>query len=112
MIGTPLKSGVERTEDDVSLFLLNEFVVQAQASEAGETVVEDIETRAEEVEEQLVEFEEQAAAPRRARSTRRRSSLATSDLGWPHRSPAVWTFPQGQIVATLAPVSRDRGGTT
>ncbi len=36
IISTPLKSGVERTDDDVSLFLLNEFVVQAQASEAGE----------------------------------------------------------------------------
>jgi hypothetical protein len=47
IIGTPLKAGVERTEDDVSLFLLNEFVVQTQASEAGETVVEDIETQAE-----------------------------------------------------------------
>jgi hypothetical protein len=41
----------------VSLFLLNEFVVQVQASEAGETVVEDIEAQAEEVEEQLVEVE-------------------------------------------------------
>jgi hypothetical protein len=44
----------------VSLFLLNEFVVQVQASEAGETVVEDIEAQAEEVEEQLVEVEEDA----------------------------------------------------
>jgi hypothetical protein len=45
IIGTPLKAGVARTEDDVSLFLLNEFVVQTQASEAGETVVEDIDSR-------------------------------------------------------------------
>jgi hypothetical protein len=51
---------MERTEDDVSLFLLNEFVVQAQAAEEGETVVEDVEAQAEEVEEQLIEVEEHA----------------------------------------------------
>jgi hypothetical protein len=59
VISTPFKVGTERTEDDVSLFLLNEFVVQVQASEAGETVVEDIEAQAEEVEEKLVEVEEE-----------------------------------------------------
>jgi hypothetical protein len=59
-ISTPFKVGVERTDDDVSLFLLNEFVVHVQASEEGETVVEDIEAQAEEVEEQLVEVEEEA----------------------------------------------------
>jgi hypothetical protein len=63
VISTPFKVGMERTEDDVSLFLLNEFVVQVQASEAGETVVEDIEEQAEEVEEQLVETEEEVADP-------------------------------------------------
>ena len=60
IISTPFKVGKERTDDDVSLFLLHEFVVHVQASEAGETVVEDIEEQAEEVEEQLVEIEEQA----------------------------------------------------
>jgi ABC-type multidrug transport system fused ATPase/permease subunit len=60
IISTPFKVGTERTDDDVSLFLLHEFVVQVQASEAGETVVEDIEEQAEEVEEQLVELEEEA----------------------------------------------------
>jgi hypothetical protein len=60
VISTPFKVGTERTDDDVSLFLLHEFVVHVQASEAGETVVEDIEAQAEEVEEQLVEVEEQA----------------------------------------------------
>jgi hypothetical protein len=44
----------------VSLFLLHEFVVQVQASESGETIVEDIEAHVEQVEEQLVEVEEQA----------------------------------------------------
>jgi hypothetical protein len=59
VISTPFKVGTERTEDDVSLFLLNEFVLQVQASEAGETVVEDVEAQAEEIEEKLVEVEEQ-----------------------------------------------------
>jgi hypothetical protein len=57
VISTPFKVGRERSEDDVSLFLLNEFVVQVQASESGETVVEDIEAQADEVEEQLAEVE-------------------------------------------------------
>jgi hypothetical protein len=56
-ISTPFKVGVERTEDDVSLFLLNEFVVQVQATEAGEMVVADIESHAGDVEEKLVEVE-------------------------------------------------------
>jgi ABC-type multidrug transport system fused ATPase/permease subunit len=60
IISTPFKVGMERTEDHVSLFLLNEFVVQTQASEAGEEVIEDIEEQAEEVEEELVEVEEEA----------------------------------------------------
>jgi hypothetical protein len=60
VISTPFKVGRERTDDDVSLFLLHEFVVQVQASEAGEAVIEDIETHVEQVEEQLVEAEEQA----------------------------------------------------
>jgi hypothetical protein len=66
VISTPFKVGTERTEDDVSLFLLNEFVVQVQASEAGEAVVEDIEAQAEEVEEQLVEVEENVDDPTKA----------------------------------------------
>jgi hypothetical protein len=61
VISTPFKVGVERTDDDVSLFLLSEFVVHVQASEEGEVVVEDVEEMAEEVEEQLVEAEEQEA---------------------------------------------------
>jgi hypothetical protein len=65
-ISTPFKVGRERTEDDVSLFLLNEFVVQVQASEAGDVVVEAVEAQAEEVEEQLVEVEEEVADPTKA----------------------------------------------
>jgi uncharacterized membrane protein len=66
IISTPFKVGVEPTDDDVSLFLLNEFVVQAQAAEEGETVVEDIEAEAEEVEEAMVEVEEQVDDPTKA----------------------------------------------
>jgi hypothetical protein len=51
VISTPFKVGMKHTDDDVSLFLLSEFVVHTQASEEGETVVED-------VEEQLIEVEE------------------------------------------------------
>lgn len=63
-ISTPFKAGQERTDDDVSLFLLSEFVVHAQAE--GEMVVEDVEAMAEEVEEQLVEAEEQEVDPAKA----------------------------------------------
>lgn len=65
-INTPFKVGMERTDDDVSLFLLNEFVVQTHASEEGESVVEDIETQAGEVEEALVEVEKEDDDPTEA----------------------------------------------
>jgi hypothetical protein len=77
-ISTPFKVGSERTDDDVSLFLLNEFVVQVQASEAGETVVEDIEAQADEVEEQLVEVEERVDDPTKA-AERAASQLAPDE---------------------------------
>jgi hypothetical protein len=64
VISTPFKAGQERTDDDVSLFLLSEFVVHAQAE--GEMVVEDVEALAEDVEEQLIEAEEQAVDPAKA----------------------------------------------
>jgi hypothetical protein len=63
IISTPFKVGMERTDDDVSLFLRSEFVVHAQASEGGEVVLEDVEALAEDVEEQLVEVEEQDKDP-------------------------------------------------
>jgi hypothetical protein len=61
VINKPFKVGAERTDDDVSLFLLNEFVVQAQAAEAGVEEVIDIEALADEVEEQLASVEEGAS---------------------------------------------------
>ena len=63
IISTPFKLGVEWTEDDVSLFLLNEFVVQVHATEEGEMVVADIESHAEDVEEKLVEVESREDDP-------------------------------------------------
>lgn len=81
IIGTPLKAGVARTEADVSLFLLNEFVVQTQASEAGETVVEDIETQAEKVEEKLIdEVEEQAADADLTEAAKRAAARLTPEV--------------------------------
>jgi hypothetical protein len=87
-ISTPFKVGTEHTDDDVSLFLLSEFVVQAQAAAEGEMVVEDVEEAAEEVEEQpVVELEEQAWMRPRPRSARRRSWLRTRAVR-PSRDPS------------------------
>ena len=60
VIDKPFKVGRERTDDDVSLFLLVEFVVHAHAGEAG-VAAEDVEAQAEEVEELMSDVEEQAA---------------------------------------------------
>jgi hypothetical protein len=56
VIDKPFKVGAERTDDDVSLFLLTEFVVHAQA--IGSTVsTEEIAAHAEALEERLAEVE-------------------------------------------------------
>jgi hypothetical protein len=57
VIDKPFKVGRERTDDDVSLFLLTEFIVHAQA--IGAVVpTEDIAMHAEALEERLAEVEE------------------------------------------------------
>jgi hypothetical protein len=61
VIDKPFKVGRERTDDDVSLFLLNEFVVQVQASGGADISAEEIEAKAEEVEEFLTEVEHEEA---------------------------------------------------
>jgi hypothetical protein len=61
VINKPFKVGKERTDDDVSLFLLNEFVVRAQAGDEEAEVVEDIEAQAAEIEQQMIEVEQQDA---------------------------------------------------
>ena len=59
VIEQPFKVGQERTDDDVSLFLLNEFVVQAQAE--GEVVTgEEVAEQAEAVEQQMAQVEDEA----------------------------------------------------
>jgi uncharacterized membrane protein len=62
VIDTPLKVGQERTDDDVSLFLLTEFMVHAQAAGAEAVPPEDVEAQAAAIEEQLIEDEEEQAA--------------------------------------------------
>ena len=75
IISTPFKVGVERTDDDVSLFLLNEFVVQVQATEEGEMVVAGIESHAKDVQEKLVEVESSEDDPVKS-AERARTELA------------------------------------
>ncbi|OBF13747.1 hypothetical protein [Mycobacterium sp. ACS4331] len=66
VIDQPFKVGRQRTDDDVSLFLLTEFVVHAHAGASGGIDHGDIAAVAEIVEEQLIEAEaaraEEAAA--------------------------------------------------
>ena len=60
VIDKPFKVGRERTDDDVSVFLLVEFVVHAHAGEEG-VAAEDVEAQAGEVEEAMSHIEEQPA---------------------------------------------------
>jgi hypothetical protein len=60
VIDKPFKVGRERTDDDVSVFLLVEFVVHAHAGEEG-VAAENLEAQAGEVEELMSDIEEQAA---------------------------------------------------
>jgi hypothetical protein len=61
VIDRPFKAGYERSEDDVSLFLLNEFLVQVEASGGIDLRADEVEARAEQVEELLAEAEHQEA---------------------------------------------------
>jgi hypothetical protein len=60
VIDKPFKVGRKRTDDDVSLFLLVEFVVHAHAGEEG-VAAGDVEAQADEVEELTSHIEEQPA---------------------------------------------------
>jgi hypothetical protein len=75
VISAPFKVGQDRTDDDVSLFLLHEFVVHAQGPEAGALEGEEIEAQAAKIEEQLVEVEETEADAEEA--TERATDLLT-----------------------------------
>jgi len=61
VIDKPFKVGHERTDDDVSLFLLNEFIVQVQASGGAAISADEVEAKAEEIEEFLTEVEHEEA---------------------------------------------------
>ena len=58
VIDKPFKAGRERTDDDVSLFLLTEFVVHAQTEGTEALPPEDLAAKVEQLEERLVEVEE------------------------------------------------------
>jgi len=62
VIDTPFMVGRERSDDDVSLFLLTEFVVHAKAAGVGIVPPSDVEAHAAAIEEQLAEAEEEQAA--------------------------------------------------
>jgi hypothetical protein len=66
VISSPFKVGHARTEDDVSLFLLHEFVVQVKAADAGTVAVTGIEEQVEEIEEQLTVVAESDVDPKTA----------------------------------------------
>jgi len=61
VIDKPFKVGKERTDDDVSLFLLTEFVVHAHSAGEGGVAAEDVAVQAEALEQRLVEVEEAKA---------------------------------------------------
>jgi hypothetical protein len=61
VIDKPFKVGRERTDDDVSLFLLLEFVVRAQVGDEAVERPEDLEAEIADLEEEMIEMEEEAA---------------------------------------------------
>jgi hypothetical protein len=58
VIDKPFKAGHERTDDDVSLFLLTEFMVHAQTEGTEALAPEALAAKVERLEEQLTEVEE------------------------------------------------------
>jgi hypothetical protein len=79
IISTPFKVGVSRTDDDVSLFLLHEFVVHVRASEEGETVLTDIQEQAAEVKDELIETDEEVAEEDAAAAAERAAARLAPD---------------------------------
>jgi hypothetical protein len=58
VIDKPFKAGRERTDDDVSLFLLTEFMVHARAEGTEALPPEELAAKVEQLEEQMVAVEE------------------------------------------------------
>ena len=96
VIDKPFKVGKERTDDDVSLFLLTEFVVHAHSGGEGGVAAEDVAVQAEALEQRLVEVEEaqaeeaEEAPPRRPSRRRRRRKLPPT---WSSTSPRARSRP-------------------
>lgn len=58
VIDKPFKAGHERTDDDVSLFLLTEFMVHAQVSGSDAMPPEELAAKVEQLEERLADVEQ------------------------------------------------------
>jgi hypothetical protein len=106
VIDKPFKVGTERTDDDVSLFLLTEFMVHAQAGAAGSVEAEHVATLAEDLEEQLAEVEEVQA------SSEESLSPALDEVIADQARPPTHRFPESSSGATpeAAGPGREPGG--
>jgi hypothetical protein len=78
VIDKPFKVGRERTDDDVSLFLLTEFAVHAHAG-AGEVAPEDVTTRAAVLEQRLAEVEQAQAEEQEAAEEEDKEAVAEAE---------------------------------
>lgn len=90
VIDKPFKAGSNRTDDDVSLFLLTEFVVHAQvAGTSAEIEAEDVAAHAELLEQQLVEVEDEQPADTSEALADTVQEIVEENLpGAPRESPA------------------------
>lgn len=79
VIDKPFKVGRERTDDDVSLFLLTEFVVHAHAVGGAALAADDVTARAEALEQRLLEVEEAQAEEREADEQEDEKTLAAAE---------------------------------
>jgi hypothetical protein len=111
VIDKPVKVGKERTDDDVSLFLLTEFVVHAHSGGEGGVAAEDVAVQAEALEQRLVEVEEARRRswrpPPRRRPSRLRRRRKRRPI-WSNTSPRQTNRPPANARAYHPPVSRPR----
>jgi hypothetical protein len=89
VIDKPFKAGRERTDDDVSLFLLTEFLVHAQIESTEALAPEDLAAKAEQLEEKLAEVEEAHAEGevQDAAAALEEAALTVDDASGPTGSP-------------------------
>jgi hypothetical protein len=79
VIDKPFKVGRERTDDDVSLFLLTEFAVHAHAVGAGGVAPEDVAAHAAVLEQRLVEVEHAQAEEQEAADQEDKEAVAAAE---------------------------------